>query len=171
MRAMVLLTWLLGLALVLGPGCKKDAGPAPAAPAAPPATQLPTTRLRLADETFTVELAYLRETRRQGLMFRESLPPDAGMLFIFENPRRLSFYMKNTCLDLDILFLDAEGRIVKIATMTVPEPGRPLKYYYSGAPAQYALEVAAGTATRLHLAPGGRIHLPPDVQRILPEPD
>ena len=105
---------------------------------------------------FTLELAISSEERRQGLSNRDHLPPDAGMLFVFAKEAVLAFWMKETLIPLDILFLDQDRRIVNIHTMT-PQPGVPtgrLTVYRSATPAMYAVEVNAGTAAELGLAPG-----------------
>lgn len=110
----------------------------------------------LAGREFSIELAITPEERQRGLSNRESLPADAGMLFVYEKERVLSFWMRETLIPLDILFIDREGRIVDIQTMA-PEPGvssGDLTTYRSAEPATYALEVNAGVADELGLMPG-----------------
>ena len=105
---------------------------------------------------FILELAATVEERRIGLSNREHLPPDGGMLFVFLKESILAFWMKDTLIPLDILFLDQDRRIVDIRTMT-PQPGVPtnqLMVYRSALPAMYAVEVNAGTAAELGLAAG-----------------
>ncbi len=140
--------------------------PAPAtSPAAPPsAATLPPLPVKpeeareaiIGGRTFILEIAISPEERIQGLSNRDHLPPDAGMLFIFAEESVLAFWMKDTLIPLDILFLDQDRRIVNIHTMT-PQPGTPtdrLTVYRSAAPAMYAVEVNAGAAAELGLAPG-----------------
>ena len=106
--------------------------------------------------TFTLELAITPAERRRGLSNRGFLAPDGGMLFVYAQESNLSFWMKETLIPLDILFLDRERRIVNIHTM-VPQPGVPteqLTLYRSASPALYAVEVNAGIAAELGLAPG-----------------
>ena len=106
--------------------------------------------------TFTLELATTVEERRIGLSNRDHLASNAGMLFVFKEESILSFWMKDTLIPLDILFLDQDRRIVDIRTMT-PQPGVPtnqLTVYRSALPAMYAVELNAGTAAELGLAPG-----------------
>jgi len=162
------------LALVLvgwaAAGCGREA-PGPSGGAVPAEAGLPTATLTLAGRPFTVELAFTREARQQGLMFRQQLAPEAGMLFIFDQPGELSFWMKNTLIDLDILFLEADGTIARISTMTAPRPAEPLRNYGSGSPVLYALEASAGTAARLGLAAGQKIDLPRQVRTIIADPD
>ena len=107
-------------------------------------------------ETFILELALTPAERSRGLSNREHLAPVGGMLFVFARESNRSFWMKETLIPLDILFLDEERRIVNIHTMH-PQPGVPdgqLTLYRSTAPAQYAVEVNAGIAAELELAPG-----------------
>ena len=132
---------------------------------------LPIETLVVGGEEFTVELACTRSSRQRGLMFREELPANSGMLFVFDQPRPRSFYMKNCLIDLDVVFITGDGAIVKAITMRAPRPGEPLKYYSSGLPAKYALELPAGTARRLGLALGQKIELPRRVIQLTAEPD
>ena len=107
-------------------------------------------------ERFGVEVAVTPEERRVGLSGRESLAADAGMLFAFEGERMLSFWMKDTLIPLDIVFIDGDRRIVDVQTMT-PEldvATRDLTVYQSAEPARYALEVNAGVAEELGLRVG-----------------
>ncbi len=100
---------------------------------------------------FELEIAATPAERGRGLMHRESLPEDTGMLFVFSSENTLSFWMKNTLIPLDILYIDSTGVVVDIQTM-IPQPGAPnseLRTYPSAAPAQYALEINAGFAETL----------------------
>lgn len=103
---------------------------------------------------FTVELADDPIERARGLMFREEMAPDHGMLFDFAREDDVSFWMKNTPLSLDMLFARADGTIVAIAENTTPQSTEPVP---SGAPVRFVLEVVGGTAARLGVAPGDRI--------------
>lgn len=94
-------------------------------------------------------------------MERASLPRDQGMLFVFDAPSRWSFWMKNTLVPLDLLFLDPSGVIVDIQTM-LPEPGKPdaeLSIYTARGTALYALEINAGLAQELGVSVGMRADL------------
>ncbi|MEM6742640.1 MAG: DUF192 domain-containing protein [Pseudomonadota bacterium] len=64
---------------------------------------------------FAVEVADTPETRSRGLMFRESMPRSAGMLFIFDPPREVAFWMKNTPLPLDLIFFDEAGQVIRVS--------------------------------------------------------
>lgn len=100
-----------------------------------------------------VEIADTPEERSRGLMFRTELPEGRGMLFIFEEQQVRSFWMKNTVIPLDILFFDAGGRLVSIATME-PCMEDPCLPYPSVGEAQYALEVPAGFVERHGIVEG-----------------
>lgn len=103
---------------------------------------------------FEVELAVTPRQRAWGLMFRHTLAADRGMLFLFAREAPRSFWMKNTPLALDLLFLDHTGAIVAIARDARPFDETPIP---SRLPAAAVLEVVAGTAARLALAPGDRV--------------
>lgn len=100
---------------------------------------------------FTVELALTRQDQARGLMHRESMAPDAGMLFVFDPPRPASFWMRNTLISLDMLFIDAEGRIVNIAERTTPQTDDP---HSSAGPVRAVLEINGGLSAMLGIAPG-----------------
>lgn len=101
-----------------------------------------------------IEIADREETRTQGLMFRTSMKPDAGMLFLMGNEERQSFWMKNTHLPLDIIFINKEKKIVTIQKNTVPFS---LDGIPSTAPALYVLEVNAGFSDAYKLKEGDYI--------------
>ncbi|MDT8346799.1 MAG: DUF192 domain-containing protein [Flavobacteriaceae bacterium] len=94
---------------------------------------------------------YQRET---GLMYRKKMNENQAMLFVFENEASRGFYMKNTLLSLDIIFIDTEKRIVNIHKHAQPLSEKTL---YSEAPAQYVLEVKAGLSEAWGLAPGNKV--------------
>jgi uncharacterized membrane protein (UPF0127 family) len=104
------------------------------------------------------ELATTAETRTHGLMQRVSLPGDQGMLFIFEVPQQLSFWMLNTLIPLDIIFVDAQRRISSIAASVPPcRPPSRCPTYSSRGPAQFVLEVNAGTALKAGIQVGDEL--------------
>ena len=94
------------------------------------------------------------QQRALGLMFREELAPDAGMLFLFDREAPRSFWMKNTYIPLDLIFLNDQGVIVSIASDAIPHDESSIP---SGRPASAVLEVPAGTAEDLGIAPGDRV--------------
>lgn len=104
------------------------------------------------------ELATTAEARTRGLMERPSLPADQGMLFIFETPQPLSFWMFNTLIPLDILFIDEQRRIITIhATVPPCQPPRRCPTYASDGPAQFVLEVNAGVAAKAGIRLGDEV--------------
>jgi uncharacterized membrane protein (UPF0127 family) len=119
---------------------------------------LPTTTMRIGSEQFTLEVADEDKEREVGLMNRRSMPGNHGMIFVFPREERLSFYMKNTLIPLDILYLDADGDVVSIHQMQPLD----LTSIPSRAPAKYAIELNLGTAARLGLKPGDRLEIPRD---------
>lgn len=107
--------------------------------------------------TFKIELADDEEERRIGLMYRETLAPDAGMLFDFKDEAPRSMWMKNTLISLDMAFIDGEGRIVSIESNTTP---RSLSPVTSRAAARAVLEVAGGRLAEIGAAPGDFVRHP-----------
>jgi len=105
---------------------------------------------------FTAWIAANDETRARGLMFVRELPPDHGMLFVFEQPQYASFWMKNTYLSLDLVFIAPDWTVVNVAADAKPLS---LDGIASTAPVRYVLELAAGTAARIGLKTGDRIEL------------
>jgi uncharacterized membrane protein (UPF0127 family) len=105
---------------------------------------------------FTVEVAETPEQQAQGLMNRQSLAPDRGMVFPRNPPGDASFWMKNTLIPLDIAFYDRRGRILKLFTMT-PCRRDPCRTYDPGVSYRAALEVNAGSFRRWNVRAGDRI--------------
>lgn len=104
--------------------------------------------------TLSVEIADDEQERARGLMFRKTLPEDGGMLFVFPEQAPRSFWMKNTPLSLDILFLATDGEIVAIARDTTPFSTAPINSIEA---AKYALEVNAGYCARHGVNVGDRV--------------
>jgi hypothetical protein len=104
-----------------------------------------------------VELALDAADQARGLMWRTQLDRNAGMLFVFGHERDRSFWMKNTPLPLDIIYIDAGGKVVSVAERTTPYS---LASIPSSAPAKYVLEVNAGFARAHGVRPGSRVELP-----------
>jgi uncharacterized protein len=107
--------------------------------------------------TFAVEMALTPEEQAKGLMFRRELPEGQGMLFDFQHEQPATFWMKNTYVPLDMIFIRADGTILRIAENTVPLSEALVP---SGGPVRAVLEVVAGTARRLGIAPGDRVAHP-----------
>jgi uncharacterized membrane protein (UPF0127 family) len=129
------------------------------------AAELPRTRVEVVRPgagvvllTVYAEIASTLETRRRGLMERASLPADEGMLFIFEEPQPLSFWMFNTLVPLDILFIDERRRIIAIHGAVPPcQPPRRCPTYASDGPAQFVLEVNAGLSAKVGVGLGDEV--------------
>lgn len=130
------------------------AGPALAAECAPDQVDLrdADTQLR-----FQVEVMDTAESREQGLMFRESLPKFSSMLFVYETPQPVAFWMKNTLIPLDMLFFNAEGRLERIKSNAQPHDETPV---FGGNAIQYVLEINGGLAAELGIEPGAEIRHP-----------
>jgi uncharacterized membrane protein (UPF0127 family) len=103
---------------------------------------------------FSVELALTPEQREQGLQGRRTLALGTGMLFDFKNSRPVYMWMKNTFISLDMLFIDAGGRVVNIVERTVPMS---LATISSDGPVRAVFEINGGTARRLGIRPGDRV--------------
>ena len=104
---------------------------------------------------FTVEIVDTDELRARGLMFRQRLPEDRGMLFDFGEPRPVSMWMKNTYIPLDMLFIRADGTIAYIAENTVPKS---LDTIGISEPVLAVLELAAGTARKHSIRAGDKVY-------------
>jgi len=115
--------------------------------------QLPETELDIGGHKLTVEVASDPQQLERGLMYRRMLPENRGMLFVFDAPQILRFWMKNTYLPLSIAFIDADGVIINIADM---KP-KTISVHSSSKPAKFALEVNQGWFRRNHVGPGLRI--------------
>lgn len=106
---------------------------------------------------FQVELALTPEQQMQGLMFRRQLAADAGMLFIYPQAQEIAMWMKNTMIPLDMLFIGADGKVLRVQERAQPLS---LATISSGAPAKAVLELAGGSASRLGLKPGDKVRAP-----------
>ncbi len=117
------------------------------------AQSLPTLELTINGHHVTAEVAATEATRTTGLMRRFSLRPDHGMLFVFEQPQPLAFWMKNTYIPLSIAFIATDGRILNIEDMA---PLTEMTHDSRG-PAIYALEMKKGWFAQLGIQPGDRV--------------
>ncbi len=142
MTAVLLSIWLSTAAAAFDPG-------------APPVVEPLTIETAAGDKhTFKVEVVKDDKARDRGLMFRQSLPDDGGMLFDYDPPQSIAFWMKNTYLPLDIVFIDAKGVILNIAADTTPLS---LQQLPSTGEARGVLEVKGGTTARFGIKPGDRV--------------
>src|SRR5258708_4947570 len=107
-----------------------------------------------ARHSFNIELAVTPDQMAQGLMYRRQMAADAGMLFIYPAPQPTAFWMKNTLIPLDMLFIAADGHILNIAERTIPLTETPIP---SAGPIKAVLELNGGTSARLGIKPGDRV--------------
>ncbi len=108
-------------------------------------------------ESFAVEVADDAAERAQGLMFRDSMAPDQGMLFVYDAPKRAQFWMKNTLIPLDMIFADAAGRVTHVHSNAVPMDETVID---GGEGVQFVLEINGGLAERLGLSVGAEMRHP-----------
>jgi uncharacterized protein len=107
--------------------------------------------------SFTIEVATTEAERERGLMFRRTLPQDGGMLFVYAEPQPISMWMKNTLIPLDMVFIDAWGRVHRIETRTEPFSTTPIP---SDGEVQAVLELNAGAADAIGLKAGDKVIYP-----------
>lgn len=103
---------------------------------------------------FEVEIADDPAERATGLMHRATMPSSSGMLFVYDSPRMVSFWMKDTLIPLDMLFIDARGVVRAIRENAVPQDLTPIP---SGQEVQFVLEVNGGLSARLGIEPGAEM--------------
>lgn len=129
-----LLIWLTIIPLItIICGCEKE-------------TLAPSPTVKIRDKTWQVELAVTRRQRYQGLSGRESIPNGQGMLFVYPQAKKLSFCMRDCKIPIDIVFIGPNRKVVNIYEMQVEPDLAGLVSYNSHLPAQYALELAGGSA-------------------------
>jgi uncharacterized membrane protein (UPF0127 family) len=132
-----------------------------------PAIGVGENKLRAGGTIITVELASTESERASGLMYRDSLPKDHGMLFIYPQPQPLSFWMRNTIIPLSIAFFNDDGVIVNILEM---KPGIEVPPYRSEKPCRFALEMATHWFSDHGVKAGDRIEIPEHILRMESEP-
>jgi uncharacterized protein len=105
------------------------------------------------ERSFSIEIAGTPAERERGLMHRETMADDHGMLFVFEDERQVGFWMKNTVMPLDLLFIGHDGMIKAVL------PGEPFSeaVITPGVPVRFVLELKAGTAAAAGIAPGDKV--------------
>jgi uncharacterized membrane protein (UPF0127 family) len=127
--------------------CAFKCGPAPAAP--PPPVAQPGPRIVLPDGyAVQVEVAADDPMREQGLMYRDHLAEDRGMIFMFPRNSEYSFWMKNTLIPLDMIWIDEAKRVVHVSAVVPPCQADPCPSYPPGVQARYVLELAKGVAAK-----------------------
>ena len=127
------------------------------APARPAGQQTLEIATKTGVHAFSVEIADTEAEREKGLMFRKELPEGRGMLFDFHREQAVGFWMQNTYISLDMIFIRGDGRILSIAENTEPLS---TKIIPSNGPVRAVLEVIAGTARKYGIAPGDRVASP-----------
>ena len=113
----------------------------------------------LKGQRFTVELADTSDKQALGMMFRDHLEEDHGMLFLFPVEARRSFWMRNTRIPLDIFYFDADRRLLNVAENARPCRSQSCPRYLSDGPARYVLELNGGKAAELGARPGDLLEL------------
>jgi uncharacterized membrane protein (UPF0127 family) len=115
--------------------------------------------VELRGQRFDVELATDAAAQAMGLMFRDSMPAEHGMLFVFDAPQERQFWMKNCRMPLDILYFDEKYKLVSVQQRVPPcrSSGNDCPTYASNGKAQYVLELNAGTAEKLGAKPGDEL--------------
>ncbi len=129
-------------------------GPAQAAGSSPVAKPLSVKKIIVGKTPLRVEVADTLEKQERGLMFRQSMPENEGMLFVYKEPEEMSFWMRNTLIPLDIAFVGADGIILNI------HQARPLDesvLYRSAGAAKYVIETNQGWFSRHGIRPGDRV--------------
>ena len=149
--------------LLLAPACTQQAAeptPAPAAsqPAVHPVSGLPVIPLTVTPiggrpHVFRVEVASTEPQQARGLMFRTAMGADEGMIFPYSPPQTVSFWMKNTVIPLDIIFIGPDHRVINIAAMATPYSEASLP---AAGPTAGVLELNGGRAAQLGVGPGSR---------------
>ena len=151
---------LIGLGLPLLAACQPTSNAVSAIERSPAGLdQVPLTVTTTSGKThrFTVEVARTAEQQAQGLMNRETLAPDRGMIFPYDTPQPQSFWMKNTLIPLDMIFVRADGSVARIEANTAPLSLDPVA---SGEPVSAVLELAGGRAAELGITAGAKVEWP-----------
>jgi uncharacterized membrane protein (UPF0127 family) len=133
------------------------AGALVAAPLIAAAQFLPYVKLK--GERFVVELAQDDASRERGLMYREHMDTNRGMLFVFDQETPQAFWMKNTKIPLDMLFIDRNGKLVALHQSVPPCTADPCPVYPSKAPALYVLELNGGVTDKLGVKLGDHVEI------------
>lgn len=141
---LVVITSLASICILLAVGCTTAFGGA---------------FVELKGQRYSIEIAEDDASRERGLMYRESLEDDHGMLFIFPHEAIQTFWMKNTRIPLDIIYFDAQYHLINVQQRVPPCQSTPCPTYPSSAPAMYTLELKAGSAEKLKLQPGDELKI------------
>ena len=142
--------YFLAVILLLAAGCSSEQ----------PQSNLPTVKMRLGNTEFTLEVAADAMSRERGLMRRDSMPADHGMIFVFREPQRLSFWMKDTRIPLDIVYVDASGKVDSVKQM---QPYVRTAVYSDG-DVKWAIELNQGAAAKAGVSVGQTLQIPAQAQ-------
>ena len=129
-----------------------------------PNSGLPTVDMRIGSQQYTLEVANTDRSRQRGLMERDAMPADHGMLFVFDREQPLSFWMKNTRFPLEILYLDADGQVVSIHEM---KPYDTTSSHRSARPAKYAIELNLGQVKKAGVKVGDVLNIPASARQAV----
>ena len=148
----------LAALILIGASCSRE--PQSTTPAAVPSPAPTGPRVELpSGAVYSLEVARTPQETGQGLMFRESLRPRSGMLFLFQDGQPHRFWMKNTMIPLDMIWLDGEGRVIFVSANTPPCRADPCPSYGPDVPIDSVLEIAGGMAEREKVTPGSRLRI------------
>jgi uncharacterized membrane protein (UPF0127 family) len=147
----LVLTAAVMITLACGAAPKSSITPAATPPPAGPRAVLPSGR------TYSLEVARTPDEQAQGLMFRESLPERTGMLFPFTDKGVHQFWMKNTMIPLDMVWMDPEGKVIFVSANTPPCKADPCPSYGPDSPAASVLEIAGGMAKKENVTVGSSL--------------
>ncbi len=127
---------------------------------ASPQSDLRTVSMRIGSMQFSLEVADTFPSRERGLMQRDSMPEDHGMIFVFDGEEDRAFWMKNTRIPLDIIYVAKNGAVVSTKSMRPYD----LSNVPSDGPAKYAIELNAGMAAKAGIKPGQILDIPTDAR-------
>lgn len=127
-----------------------------------PAFEAGTVDMTIGSKSYRLAIADTPQSQAYGLMNRTSMPEDRGMIFVFPDEQERGFYMKNTLIPLDLIYLNAAGRVVKILPMQPQEKDEKgeLRTFYSEAPMRYAIELNLGQAKAAGVKVGDTLDIP-----------
>jgi len=145
---------MLSAAAVLTLACSSCRSKDPPAPASPPSTTITIHTSEKDTITIQAEVVATPKAREKGLMFRKELPDNTGMLFVFEDERDHSFWMKNTLVPLDILFIAGDKTVAGIIHEATPKSEKSLSV---GLPSRYVLELPGGFCARNNIHRGNQL--------------
>jgi len=120
--------------------------------------------MQMGNRPFNLEVANNEETREYGLMRRDSMPTDHGMIFVFDKASNVGFYMKNTRIPLDIVFVDSDGGVISIKQMKPYD----LSTTWADGQAKWAIELNLGAAAGAGVKVGDKLQIPESARNASP---